>query len=278
MKVILSHDVDHITVWEHLLKDLVLPKYFVRSNLEWIKGMITTTEYVHRVADFYYNKWNRVDEIIAFHSSLGIKSTFFVGVNNGVGLSYALHQSAAIIQRIVHNNFEAGVHGINYETALGVKMEYNIFQELSGQKEFGIRMHYLRKTENTLRYVDQAGYCYDATESGYSNPYLQGGLLEFPLQLMDGWAIEGERRYQSRNLHEAKEYTMKMIDKALDSRLNFMSILFHDRYFSKSFYTWMQWYIWLIEYLKNQNFEFIDHITASKEILKNAKDIDGSRS
>jgi len=40
MKVIVSHDIDHISVTEHLLKDLIIPKHIVRSHLEWMTGKL----------------------------------------------------------------------------------------------------------------------------------------------------------------------------------------------------------------------------------------------
>ena len=94
MKILLSHDVDHITVHEHWFKDLIIPKFYIRSVIELLNRKITFKEFLNRLADLTLNKWNGVDEVIAFNQSRNIKSTFFVGVNNGVGLSYELNQAA----------------------------------------------------------------------------------------------------------------------------------------------------------------------------------------
>lgn len=46
MKAIIFHDIDHITVTEHLLSDLIVPKFLIRRNLELALGKISFAEYV----------------------------------------------------------------------------------------------------------------------------------------------------------------------------------------------------------------------------------------
>ena len=48
MKVIISHDVDHITVSEHK-RDLVIPKFLVRNIIELTIGTITSKEFFLRL-------------------------------------------------------------------------------------------------------------------------------------------------------------------------------------------------------------------------------------
>lgn len=266
MKVIISHDVDHISVWEHLTKDTILPKFVVRAHIELLVGKISLKEYARRLGDFLKNKWNGVEEVVAFNKSRKINSTFFIGVNNGVGLSYSLKFAEPLIKYIVENGFEIGVHGIDFESYEKVKAEFNIFQRSSHLEKFGIRMHYLRTNENTFSYMEQAGYLYDATEKGMKNPYKIGKMWEFPLQIMDGWMMDGDKRWQTRNLEQAKAETIKLIEEAKEHNLNYLSILFHDRYFSNSFVTWKNWYTWLIDYLIDNKFEFITHAQAIKEL------------
>jgi len=40
MKVIISHDIDHITVFEHK-KDLILPEFILRSSVELLLGSVS---------------------------------------------------------------------------------------------------------------------------------------------------------------------------------------------------------------------------------------------
>jgi hypothetical protein len=235
----------------------VLPKFIVRSQIEFFLGKISIQEYLHRIGDFFTNKWNGVDEVMDFHDSKNIKSSFFVGVNNGVGLSYSLPQSAAIIQRIVSRGFDAGVHGICFDSYDGIKREYDLFKQFSGFDSFGIRMHYLRQNEHTLNYLSQAGYAFDSTVAKNKNPYLINGMFEFPMHLMDSWLFENGKKWQDFSTEQAKEKTLRAVEKAQIENLSVMNILFHDHYFSKSFASWMNWYIWLVEWLVQNKFEVI---------------------
>jgi peptidoglycan/xylan/chitin deacetylase (PgdA/CDA1 family) len=261
MKVVLSHDVDHLKLREHLLKDLIVQKFYVRATIEFAKGMISFGELMNRIADLFHNKWNGVDELISLHNSLNIKSVFYVGVANGRGLSYKHEDAAHWIKHIHSNNFEVGVHGISYETFEGMKMEYDRFKNYLGNDNFGIRMHYLKMTENTLSFMKECGYKYDCTLSELKDPYYKDGILEFPLQLMDGWVIDGNKRWQTRKLEQSKDYTKSELDKADKANLKYLSILFHDRYYSNSFITWKNWYDWLLQYLIDNKFEFTDYKT-----------------
>ena len=60
MKAIISHDIDHLTVWEHTT-DLILPKFVVRANIELVMGKISIGEYMLRIGDFFKNKWQHND-------------------------------------------------------------------------------------------------------------------------------------------------------------------------------------------------------------------------
>jgi len=55
MKIIVSHDVDHIRPWEHA-PDLIIPKYWARTFIEFGLGYIRTTEVLCRAWNFLSNK------------------------------------------------------------------------------------------------------------------------------------------------------------------------------------------------------------------------------
>jgi len=40
MKIIISHDVDHLSVKEHIFKDLIVPKFFIWQFIEFYKKNI----------------------------------------------------------------------------------------------------------------------------------------------------------------------------------------------------------------------------------------------
>jgi hypothetical protein len=266
MKAIISHDIDHITVWEHLFRDTIIPKYLARMHIELISGKISMREYTLRWSDFFKNKWQNVDELITFNNVSGIPSSFFVAVNKGIGLNYSNTSALLWIDQMKYRKCELGLHGIEYDDFELMRKEFDLFKDLTKSGNFGIRMHYVRNTERTYQLLAQAGYLYDSTEHSFKNPYKIGNMWEFPFQIMDGWIIENYKRWQSLNLVQAKENTIKLIDKAHEHKLEYLGIDFHDRYFSHSFKTWLDWYMWLVEYLKSNGIGFVNFGMAIAEL------------
>lgn len=266
MKVIISHDIDHITVWEHLIKDTIIPKFIVRSNIELISGKISFNEFSSRFSDFFKNKWQCIDELMDFNQQSKIPSSFFIGVQNGLGLSYSIDSSIYWIKQLKTKGCEIGVHGIAYESIDSIAKEFQLFKEISGIQSFGLRMHYVRKNDDTFKKLEKSGYQYDSTEHAFKNPYKIGNMWEFPFQIMDGWVIEKGKKWQSQNIEQAKENTKGLIDKAYKEQLNYLGVDFHDRYFSKSSKTWMDWYVWLVEYLIQNKLQFVNFKQAINEL------------
>ena len=123
-------------------------------------------------------------------------------------------------------------------------------------------MHYLRQDGTTFQKMAELGYRFDATSQGALDPYRLHGMWEFPLLMMDGWAMDGEKRYQSRDLDGAKRYSMDKLEDAEKAGLRYTSILFHDRYYSPAFATWKAWYEWLLAHLKERGHSCITHAEA----------------
>ncbi len=269
MKAIVSHDVDHFTATEHLFKDTILPKQFIRSYIELFSGKISLKELLNRYGDLFKNQWQHLNNLVAFNNSYGVPSTFFIAVNQGVGLSYSKKQAAYWIHHLKSLNCRVHIHGIEYTTYEKIEEEYNVFKKISVQNKAGIRMHYIRKNEHTLGNLAKAGYLFDSSEYGFSAPYKISNMWEFPFQIMDGFIIERPKRWQSKNLHQCLEETKKLIGKAHEMNLPYLGIDFHDRYFSNSHKTWKNWYTWLIDYLVNQKIAFTDFESAVLELEKN---------
>lgn len=266
MKAIISHDIDHISVSEHLLKDSIVPKFIVRNSIELASGKISISEFMNRKLDLFKNKWQNIDELIAFNRSQNVPSSFFIGVQNGLGLSYSQAVAAFWINKIIDAGGEIGLHGIEFESLEKISFEYQLFKELSHLNSFGTRMHYVRKNEHTFEYMQQAGYRYDSTEFAFKNPYKIGNMWEFPFQIMDGWVIEKGKRWQTQSLEQAKENTKRIMDEAFAQNLNYLGIDFHDRYFTKSFKSWIDWYVWIVEYLKENKIQTLNFTQAIKEL------------
>lgn len=266
MKAIVSHDIDHLTLSEHYFQDLIVPKFFVRSYMELFSGKISLAELFHRYGDVFRNQWQHIEELHAFNKINNVPTTYFIGVNKGVGLSYSTAQSAIWIKKMLEMDCDVGAHGIEFENFEKINNEYSLFKELSQQPTFGTRMHYIRTNAHTFTNMAKAGYLFDSSEMGFKAPFKIDAMWEFPFQIMDSYIIEKPKQWQSKNLFQSCEETKKIIDKAVDLNLPYLGIDFHDRYFSQSHKTWKDWYMWLIEYLSENKIEFINFKTAVKEL------------
>ncbi len=265
MKIIISHDVDHITVLEHT-RDFIIPKFIVRSLIELGFGYTSISEINKRFAECLKNKWQSIEELMKFDKENNVPSTFFVGVSKGKGLCYSLENAEYWIKKIMERGFDIGVHGIAYDNYELIKAESDTFKRISNLKKFGIRMHYLRHNEYTLDYLDKAEYLFDTSIYELKNPYKIGNLWEFPLHIMDGYIFYNKSRWQNVLLEKARQDTRSLIEKAHENGINYFTILFHDRYFSEGFKQWKEWYMCLINYLKNNGFSFINYKNAITEL------------
>jgi len=258
MKVIISHDIDHLSAREHIFKDLIIPKYIFWCILELVKRKISRRIFFKKLMRLLRkNAWNNLEELLRFDKRNGVKPTFFVAVNNGKGISYPLKQAKRAINLIKNYNFDIGVHGICFEGYEGIKREYEIFKNISGSEKFGIRMHYLRLNKETLNNLAKTGYLFDTTvlSNSLEQEYKIGALTEMPFHIMEGNLL-GPR--QNSTLKEVKEKTKELLERAEKMNKKYLSILFHQRYFSDEFPSYKKWYIWLINYCK-EKYEFINY-------------------
>ena len=268
MKVIISHDVDHLTAWEHL-QDGILLKFLLRHSFEFISGSVTLSNFKSIGGELLQNRWEHLDEIMQFDRAHQVPATYFVGVANGMGLSYSKQNAHRCIQRIREGGFEVGTHGICFDDPQGIQEEHDRFQSFSGLSNFGIRLHYLRMAETTLDHLAQAGYSYECSVYGLKGPFRLHNLIEFPLQLMDVRVFYQTQNFKTVPLKQAQEFTLKVIDQTASTGLPYLSIMFHDRYFCSTYGKWRDWYIWLIEYLQDQGFGWVNYQYARQEIINN---------
>ena len=73
MKIIISHDVDHLSVKEHLLNDLYLPKLFIRDIYHLLFSRISFGEYLLRLKEILNrNIWDQfvINSNLEFYSFL----------------------------------------------------------------------------------------------------------------------------------------------------------------------------------------------------------------
>lgn len=265
MKVIISHDVDHITAWEHK-HDLILPKHIIRNCIEYGLRKISSTEMIRRVKDIVKNRWQNLEALMEFDKYYHVPATFFWGVANGRGLRYGLNDAAFWMGKVKADGFDIGVHGIAFETFDNVKKERETFAEISRLDTFGIRMHYLKKGRYTLSFLDRAGYAFDSSVYEIGNPFRVGRMWEFPLHIMDGYVFCCKAKWQNQSLEQARDATKRRIETVHERGIDYLTILFHDRYFSDGFCSWKTWYMWLIDYLRSNSCEFVSYQKAMSEM------------
>lgn len=265
MKAIISHDVDTLKVSEHF-NDLMIPKHIVRAVIELTSGAISLSEFIARHQDLLRNKWEALDELMAYNKIHHVPATFFLGVANGCQLNYPLKSAIYWIKRIQENGFEVGVHGIEYQDFVKMQQEYAVFQRASEQDAFGVRMHYLRSNQQTLQHLAKVGYLYDSSVCQMTDPYRIGAMWEFPLHVMDCRLFHAGKSWQTKSFKQVKEDFICVLQQALDANLSYFSILFHDRYFTQGYAQWMEWYQWVVDYLVENGISCVSYRAALEQL------------
>ena len=259
MKIIVSHDIDHLSVREHIFKDLIIPKYIIWSLLELYKKKISLKVFIKKLTSlFEKDTWCHLELILEFDKKNNVNPTFFVGVNNGKGLSYSSEQARQAINLIKKYNFDVGAHGICYNDYKGIKKEYEDFKKISGLEKFGVRIHYLKLDKETLNNLARAGYLFDTTvlSDQLKQEYKIDRMIEFPFHIMDGNLLGPKINY---TLDEVKQKTLDLLSRAEKENKKYLAILFHQNYFGDESPHHKDWYIWLINYCKEKNYEFINY-------------------
>jgi hypothetical protein len=279
MKVLISHDVDHIGTWEHR-DDLFIPKHLTRSLIETFLGFASVSEMLKRLKNIISNRCQNIEELAGFDKTNNIPSTFFIAVRNGRQISYAGRVSEKWIKWIRNAGFDVGVHGIEYDDYGGIKDEYELFMEYSGLEGFGIRVHDIgmkkegdvKITQEGLKLLSKAGYSFSSNTFELRNPFKAGNIWEFPITVMDGYIFSKGAKWHNRTLDEAKDETKKLMDAASSAGIDYLNILFHDFYFSSGFGICRDWYCWLIKECRERGFEFINYKNAILELNSREKD------
>ena len=270
MKVIVSHDVDHLHPSEHFFKDLFFPKLWVRSLIQCVKGEIGFKVFINRLLLVFNKRLNRIEELCKFDSSNGVKATYFFGMDNVLGMSYCQKKALSYIQYVMERGFDAGVHGCNYDNPAAICKEYDDFRELTGYDSFGVRNHYVRYNGYTFAYMDKAGYLFDTSEFNkeelvYKQPYKVGAMWEFPLAIMDVYVLH-------HNFEEDKKAISEFVEKVNGITGSYLTILFHDTSFNQKAYPEEKaFYEWLIGDLVEKGVQFVTYKDAIEELENEGK-------
>jgi hypothetical protein len=265
LKIIISHDVDHLYPSDHILRDIFFPKLWVRSTIELLKGTIGVKTWIYRLNSVFYKRLNQIPEIIEFDKKYNIPSIFFFGMRQKLGMSYKKNAAVQWIRYVLKNGSEVGVHGVEIDDINEMQAEYNDFRDISGQRSFGIRTHYVRYNDSSFAKMASIGYFFDSSEYNkgeiiFKAPYKIANMWEFPLYIMDKDIIMD-------NLETAKNKTIEALTNAENCGLKFFTFLFHDYFFNeRSFPELKSYYEWFVDYCCNQNLVFTSYSRAIMEL------------
>jgi hypothetical protein len=265
LKIIISHDIDHWSWFDHLTRDLFLPKHVLRTLGLAATRRIGPRTALLRCEWLWRRQQHRLDALIRFNHAHGVPATFFVGVANGLSLSYSRRTAGHIVAYLRERGCaRVGVHGIAFDDRAGIERERARMHALAGNGPLGIRMHYLRCSAVTLSHLSKAGYAYDSTTYGLEAPYWVGDLLEFPISMMDVCFLS-----QGRNdLAAVKDFTLQELRRAERLGIGYFTLNFHDTHFCEAFGDHRAWYRWLIPWLAERGYAFTDFERARAEMLR----------
>jgi hypothetical protein len=255
MKIIISHDIDNTSWNEHVFDGIVI-REIKRFFSEFFRRKIGFKLLVKRIMGIFdSHSWNNISDLFKFDKQNHISSTVFVAVSRGRGINYSQKKAKAIIDLARKCGFDVGLHGVCFDNFEKMKKEKSDFEKLSGLKDFGFRMHRLKTISDTFGNLEKLGYLFD---SSIFSPELKQahqieGLQEFPFHVMDSRLL-GWRSNLSFN--EAKNDIISLLDKAEKEKMEYVSILFHNRRFGPYFPDTKRLYIWFIGYCNGRGYKF----------------------
>lgn len=272
MKIIISHDVDWITAWEHAT-DLRIPSFIARGFTEFALGHASLSELAGRLQSIFRNDWQNIKALMEFDKAKSVPATFFVAVSRGRGLAYALKDAKAWIHTIQQEGFDVGIHGIASGDRSEIQRERDLFKVISKEERSGIRIHgvgvsktSLKIEQSDLELLGKAGYLFSSNTFAVASPYKVGGIWEFPVHVMDSSLLCQNRRYQCVTYDEAKERTQRVLDEARAKGVEYFSLLFHDTRFNDNFKTAKKWYIWFVDHCIENKWPLISYKDAVREL------------
>ncbi len=217
----LTHDVDHPSIRKSRWQTLV--GFLYRATLGSIVDVLRSRKSIAQLmtnwraalsfpltyAGFGKDTWDTFGNYSQIEKTRA--STYFFIPTKGYGgkdrngiehskraAAYAAADLRGKITSLQGEGREIGVHGIDSwrDASKGAK-ERQAISELTGEREIGVRMHWLYYDKQTPSNLEQAGYAYDSTV-GYNDtigfragttqvfrPPGVSSLLELPLHIMD---------------------------------------------------------------------------------------------
>ncbi len=275
--VVLSHDVDHLGLREHLV-DGFLARYaanIARQNLLSRFRPIRALDSYWGIAQAVLGKdrWNVIDQLLAAEKRAGVRSTWFIPVRRGRGVAFDLPAAGVLARALIDAGHEVGLHGQNSDDATALEQEVRDLQLECGAPIIGNRMHYLRLTREAFDGLSRAGVRYDSTvmERKTLDPetmplpgprLVRHGVVEFPLHVMDSTLFSATGL--GFNLDQAVEYTRRLFARAADEG-RVVVINLHPNCYSQQSPEIRAWYDILLSDLSDRSDVYVTHF---RELIK----------
>lgn len=236
MKVIISHDIDHLYWTEHLF-DTYIPGQIKQSLEAGITGLLKITKRFKR------NQLHNLRDLNNFNEEKGIRSHFFVGARKGLNLSYNIKDFEKLGNWLMDEENDLSLHGQSSTNLNSLLEEKSRIESLFGNRlSNGIRNHYLRRTESTLGIMSDAGFTFDSTFYGKIEPFKHHNIWEIPLTIMDCYVVDNKA-----DIKKNLEKSLKILHDCIESNHKYFVINFHDIYYHETFPHYKNWYESLIQ-------------------------------
>ncbi|MDP4161110.1 MAG: hypothetical protein Q8911_15350, partial [Bacillota bacterium] len=276
----LTHDIDILSLKEMPIARTFLGYFYRSSRLNWKRwraGKVQTSEFLRTLWEMARtwaaklglgnDVWQRaLPMLIALEKNLEVRSSlYFMPFPGKAGilpedlrLSHNLMSQSApanrasfydvaehqvLLKTLEDGGWEAGVHGIDaWSDVHAARDEHERVSMLTGQKELGVRMHWLYfQSPHSFKALEEGGFLYDATfgynevvgfRAGTLQPYHPLNcqtLWELPLHIQDG-ALMGEE-----HLDLNREDAFEMAKPILTWAKRFggaVSLLWHNQSFT----------------------------------------------
>lgn len=247
--IVPTHDVDWISVKS--MKGLRTFFGFLRREL--LKSDLSSLNIPH---------WNNFKEWMELENKYDVRSAFYFLHKDAGGSTYDFTDVEDVVKDLDKGHWEIGLHG-TFQSATNLQnivREKNSLEKILGKNIQGIRMHYLRISEKSLKLQEETGFKYD---SSLETPelfrifhpvvkHVKLNLIEIPLTLHDG-TLFVKRRME---VKEAYRYSCKIIDMA--SRADgIVTLNWHQHVFSPEFKPWLRTYMLILEHAKKIGAEIL---------------------
>jgi peptidoglycan/xylan/chitin deacetylase (PgdA/CDA1 family) len=250
----LSHDVDHLSLREHLVdgfllryvgnlgRQNLLKRFRPGPALDGLWGIVEAT--------FGRDRWEVLEELLEVERRAGVVATWFLPVRPGRGIAFGLAEAGRAARRIIAAGHEVGLHGQADDNPGDLAREASDLAREAGASVRGLRMHYLRLTQAVLDGMELAGLRYDSTvmerrdlhpdRMPLPGPILaRQGLVEIPLHVMDStlFSVTG----LGQNLDEARNYMRVLFARAAREH-RVLVVNLHPNFYSRQSLEIRDWY------------------------------------